>query len=67
MVLHTSGSTGNKKVVPHTLGDLLAGAICIAAACELKPTDICCNQMPLFHIVSRLASSSHASSYQEPA
>ena len=44
MVLHTSGSTGNKKVVPHLLEDLLAGAVCIAAACELKPTDVCCNQ-----------------------
>jgi len=50
MVLHTSGSTGNKKVVPHRVDDLLAGAITIAAACQLAPTDICCNQMPLFHI-----------------
>jgi len=50
MVLHTSGSTGNKKVVPHLVEDLLAGAICIAAACQLKPSDVCCNQMPLFHV-----------------
>ena len=50
MVLHTSGSTGNKKVVPHTVEDLLAGALCIAAACQLQESDICCNQMPLFHI-----------------
>jgi acyl-coenzyme A synthetase/AMP-(fatty) acid ligase len=50
MVLHTSGSTGNKKVVPHTVEDLLVGAITIAAACQLTPADICCNQMPLFHI-----------------
>ena len=50
MVLHTSGSTGNKKVVPHTVEDLLVGAITIASACQLSPTDICCNQMPLFHV-----------------
>ena len=30
MVLHTSGSTGNKKVVPHTVEDLLIGAVAVA-------------------------------------
>lgn len=50
MVLHTSGSTGTKKVVPHTLEDLIAGALCITATYQLQPTDICLNQMPLFHI-----------------
>ena len=50
MVLHTSGSTGNKKVVPHTVEDLLIGAVAIASACQLTPKDVCCNQMPLFHI-----------------
>lgn len=50
MVLHTSGSTGNKKVVPHTVEDLLVGAVTISAACQLTTSDICCNQMPLFHI-----------------
>ena len=50
MVLHTSGSTGNKKVVPHSVEDLVIGAVTIAAACQLSPSDICCNQMPLFHI-----------------
>ena len=50
MVLHTSGSTGNKKVVPHLVEDLLGGAVCIAAACQLTPDDRCCNQMPLFHV-----------------
>ena len=50
MVLHTSGSTGNKKVVPHTVEDLLSGAVCIASACQLTTDDICCNQMPLFHV-----------------
>ena len=39
MVLHTSGSTGNKKVVPHTVEDLLSGAVCIAAACQLTTED----------------------------
>jgi len=49
-LLQTSGSTGNKKVVPHLLEDLIVGAVCIGAACELEPSDICCNQMPLYHI-----------------
>eukprot|EP00899_Mesostigma_viride_P029467 jgi/Mesvir1/9705/Mv12179-RA.4 len=50
LVLHTSGSTGNKKVVPILLGDMLVGALCIAAATELQPDDVCCNTMPLYHI-----------------
>ena len=50
MERHTSGSTGNKKLVPHLLEDLVVGAICIAAACQLEPSDVCCNQMPLYHI-----------------
>ena len=49
-VLHTSGSTGNKKLVPHLLEDLVVGAVCIAAACRLEASDVCCNQMPLYHI-----------------
>ena len=51
-VLHTSGSTGNKKLVPHLLEDLVVGAVCIAAACRLEASDVCCNQMPLYHIAA---------------
>ena len=50
LVLHTSGSTGTKKIVPHTLEELVVGVVCLAAASELCPEDICCNLMPLYHV-----------------
>jgi acyl-CoA synthetase (AMP-forming)/AMP-acid ligase II len=50
LVLHTSGTSGKKKVVPYRLETLLAGAVCIAASWELRSADCCCGIMPLFHI-----------------
>eukprot|EP00980_Cylindrotheca_fusiformis_P008473 scaffold1793_cov88-Cylindrotheca_fusiformis.AAC.2 len=50
LVLFTSGSTGNKKLVPHTLGDMLVAAACIAVSWNLTPADVNCNLMPLFHV-----------------
>ena len=50
LVLHTSGSSGKKKVVPITISQLAVGAIAIASSCELNDTDKCCNFMPLFHV-----------------
>ncbi|CAL6335871.1 unnamed protein product [Bathycoccus prasinos] len=50
LVLHTSGSSGKKKVVPITISQLAVGAIAIASSCELNDTDQCCNFMPLFHV-----------------
>jgi len=50
LVLHTSGSSGKKKVVPSTSSQLAVGAIAIASSCELKDSDKCCNFMPLFHV-----------------
>lgn len=41
IILHTSGTTGTKKIVPILLEDLCVGAFCVAASMELASTDIC--------------------------
>lgn len=50
LVLFTSGTTGNKKLVPHKLGDILIAAAVISVSWNLSPEDINCNLMPLFHV-----------------
>ncbi|KAL3925093.1 MAG: hypothetical protein SGILL_000632 [Bacillariaceae sp.] len=50
LVLFTSGTTGNKKLVPHKLGDMMIAAAVIAVSWNLSPTDVNCNLMPLFHV-----------------
>ena len=50
LVLHTSGSTGKKKVVPITTHQLVLGATAIAASSGLTAKDVCLNFMPLFHV-----------------
>jgi acyl-CoA synthetase (AMP-forming)/AMP-acid ligase II len=50
LVLFTSGTTGNKKLVPHFMGDILTAALTIALSWELRPSDVNCNLMPLFHV-----------------
>lgn len=50
LILFTSGTTGNKKLVPHQIGDLLTAATVIALSWQLKTTDVNCNLMPLFHV-----------------
>lgn len=50
LVLFTSGTTGNKKLVAHHLGDMLIAAACIAVSWNLSPEDVNCNLMPLFHV-----------------
>jgi acetyltransferase-like isoleucine patch superfamily enzyme len=50
LVLFTSGTTGNKKLVPHLLGDMLTAAATIALSWQLVPSDVNCNLMPLFHV-----------------
>ena len=50
LVLHTSGSTGKKKVVAITVHQLVLGATAIAASSGLTQTDVCLNFMPLFHV-----------------
>ena len=50
LVLFTSGTTGNKKLVPHRMGDMLTAAATIALSWDLSPSDVNCNLMPLFHV-----------------
>ena len=50
LVLFTSGTTGNKKLVPHKLGDILIAAAVIGVSWNLSPEDVNCNLMPLFHV-----------------
>lgn len=50
LVLFTSGTTGSKKLVPHTLSNVLVGTACIAVSWKLTPHDTNCNLMPLFHV-----------------
>ncbi len=50
LVLFTSGTTGNKKLVPHTLGDMIVASATIALSWNLTPEDVNCNLMPLFHV-----------------
>jgi len=50
LVLFTSGTTGQKKIVPHKLGDVLIATACISVSWKLSPLDVNCNLMPLFHV-----------------
>lgn len=65
LLLHTSGTTAQPKMVPLTHSNLLASADNIAATLELTGQDRCLNVMPLFHIhglVGALLSSALAGS-----
>jgi acyl-CoA synthetase (AMP-forming)/AMP-acid ligase II len=50
LLLHTSGTSGNKKLVPYSLDMIITGVGCIVASWNLQPSDVCLNMMPLFHI-----------------
>lgn len=50
MLLHTSGTSGNKKLVPYSLQMIAVGVGCIISSWNLTSNDICLNMMPLFHI-----------------
>ena len=50
LLLHTSGTSGNKKLVPYTFGMVLIGVSCIIESWHLTKSDVCLNMMPLFHI-----------------
>ncbi|OJT04465.1 hypothetical protein TRAPUB_4735 [Trametes pubescens] len=50
LVLHTSGTSGKKKVVPYTLRSLIVGTCAVMRSWDLKPEDVNMNMMPLFHV-----------------
>ena len=50
LVLHTSGTSGKKKVVPYSLRHLIVGACCVIQSWNLHPNQVNMNMMPLFHV-----------------
>ena len=50
LLLHTSGTSGTKKLVAYSLDTLLCGVGSIICSWNLSPADVCLNMMPLFHI-----------------
>lgn len=50
LVLHTSGTSGKKKVVPYSLRHLIVGTCCVVQSWELRPESVNMNMMPLFHV-----------------
>ncbi|KAJ3868476.1 acetyl-CoA synthetase-like protein [Lentinula novae-zelandiae] len=50
LVLHTSGTSGKKKVVPYTLHSLIVGTWAVVHSWDLRSTDVNMNMMPLFHV-----------------
>ncbi|KAK0214939.1 acetyl-CoA synthetase-like protein [Armillaria fumosa] len=50
LVLHTSGTSGKKKVVPYTLRSLIVGTWAVVHSWDLQPRDVNLNMMPLFHV-----------------
>lgn len=55
LILHTSGTTSRPKMVPLTVGNLLASAGNIGGILQLRRSDRCLNIMPLFHIHGLIA------------
>lgn len=50
LVLHTSGTSGKKKVVPYSLRHLIVGTACVVKSWDLRPESVNMNMMPLFHV-----------------
>lgn len=50
LVLHTSGTSGTKKVVPYPLRHLIVGAACVIYSWNLHTEQVNMNMMPLFHV-----------------
>ncbi|KAF7317849.1 Peroxisomal-coenzyme A synthetase [Mycena kentingensis (nom. inval.)] len=50
LILHTSGTSGKKKVVPYSLLSLVVGTCAIIESWDLREPDVNLNMMPLFHI-----------------
>ncbi|EAU90635.2 AMP-dependent synthetase and ligase [Coprinopsis cinerea okayama7 len=50
LILHTSGTSGTKKVVPYSLKSLIVGTCCVIQSWDLRSSDVNMNMMPLFHV-----------------
>ncbi|KAJ6605825.1 AMP-dependent synthetase and ligase [Mycena sp. CBHHK59/15] len=50
LILHTSGTSGKKKVVPYSLRALVVGTAAVVHSWDLQPADVNLNMMPLFHV-----------------
>ena len=50
VLLFTSGTSGNKKLVPLTQFSLVSGAIFVMESWNLTSADVCLNMMPLNHV-----------------
>jgi acyl-coenzyme A synthetase/AMP-(fatty) acid ligase len=48
--LFTSGTSGNKKIVPISMGAAVNGAHCVIKSWGLTPEETCLNMMPLHHV-----------------
>jgi len=51
IILFTSGTSGNKKLVPITTYNLISGTMATIESVELSETDTCLNMMPLNHVL----------------
>lgn len=47
LVLHTSGTSGKKKVVPYSLRHMIVGTCCVVFSWELKPDSVNSTSTPL--------------------
>lgn len=54
--LFTSGTSGNKKLVPISVGAVLSGAQMVITSWGLTPRETCLNMMPLHHVLVTLPS-----------
>ncbi|KAJ7065262.1 acetyl-CoA synthetase-like protein, partial [Mycena amicta] len=50
LILHTSGTSGKKKVVPYSLLSLIVGTCAVVQSWDLREPDVNLNMMPLFHV-----------------
>ncbi|EIN09770.1 acetyl-CoA synthetase-like protein [Punctularia strigosozonata HHB-11173 SS5] len=50
LVLHTSGTSGKKKVVPYALRSIIIGTLAVVKSWDLRESDVNMNMMPLFHV-----------------
>ncbi|KAJ7272639.1 acetyl-CoA synthetase-like protein [Mycena haematopus] len=50
LILHTSGTSGKKKVVPYSLLSLIVGTCSVVESWDLRESDVNLNMMPLFHV-----------------